>query len=528
MKKLLICLFALFCTFTFVYAEELSVPEPSLLPDSPFYFLKDVGREVQMFFTFNPLKKAELRMEFVNQKLAEADKIAENNPNNELGINKALENYKKETDKLNSYASTLNKNNSNNEALLNKIVANNLLHQTILNNIQNRIQNKEKAGEVKDSALQNLTNASFSVANSEKVKEKIQEKIQNQEINESEKVEILKKMEERVSNINEKKAILEIQETLISQNINNQNLSEEEKQKILNLAEEFTKNTTYKKMLLENFARKVITENQSVFNQLDGISEEDIQKLNDLAQGILSQDEINIDEALKKVSSLEVSPQSKTVIDNVLGQLINKINKDDIECVEVSNPVCGSDGKTYNSACETKKAGVEIDYNGECGACVKENEKIIQNKQKCCEGFVFCPVSGTNNIGICKKACGEGTVCTLEYDPVCGENNKTYSNECFATKAQVKVKYKGRCEGENPNSAIPNSGSQSPAVPSPNSDSSLELANPASVYCIKSGYALEIKKGTDGGQYGVCKFPDGTECEEWAFYKGECGVEYRK
>lgn len=48
------------------------------------------------------------------------------------------------------------------------------------------------------------------------------------------------------------------------------------------------------------------------------------------------------------------------------------------------------------------------------------------------------------------------------------------------------------------------------------------LANPASVYCRDSGYELEIRTGQDGGQYGVCIFPDGSECEEWAFYRGEC------
>ncbi len=48
------------------------------------------------------------------------------------------------------------------------------------------------------------------------------------------------------------------------------------------------------------------------------------------------------------------------------------------------------------------------------------------------------------------------------------------------------------------------------------------LANPASVYCEEQGYTLEMRTDAGGGTYGVCVFPDGSECEEWAFYRGEC------
>ena len=47
------------------------------------------------------------------------------------------------------------------------------------------------------------------------------------------------------------------------------------------------------------------------------------------------------------------------------------------------------------------------------------------------------------------------------------------------------------------------------------------IANPASQFCVDRGYQSEIRDEA-GGQVGYCLFPDGSECEEWAFYRGEC------
>ena len=463
-----------------------------------------------MFFTFNPVKKAELRLDFANQKLAEAEKVAENKPNNQNAVNKALENYKEETDKLNNYASTLNKNNPNNEALLNKITNNNLLHQTVLEKIENKIENKEKIIEVKEAVLENLTNASFSVGNAEQVKEKIQEQLQSQINNDVKKLEILNKMEEKLPDTINKKVMVQLQEQLITENIDNSNLTEEQKQKINEYREVLKNNGVYQKMIVEDFAKKIISENQSTFNQLKDISDEDASKLNELAQNILSGDEIDFEKVLNQFQSLNISPESKRILDDVQSQVVNRINSDDIVCTQVYSPVCGNNGQTYSNACEAKKAGTTINYNGECGACVKENEKALQNKQECCSGLIFCPVSTTDasNVGICRKSC-EQTVCTTEYDPVCGNNGKTYSNQCNADNAGVKVKNKGKCESSTSNSGT-------------------GLANPAAEYCINSGYTLEFRKNSDGGQYGVCQFPDGTECDEWDFYNKKCGLDFRK
>jgi putative hemolysin len=47
------------------------------------------------------------------------------------------------------------------------------------------------------------------------------------------------------------------------------------------------------------------------------------------------------------------------------------------------------------------------------------------------------------------------------------------------------------------------------------------IPNPASVYCEEQGGSVEVRTD-ENGQYAVCTFSDGSECEEWAFYRGEC------
>jgi putative hemolysin len=54
------------------------------------------------------------------------------------------------------------------------------------------------------------------------------------------------------------------------------------------------------------------------------------------------------------------------------------------------------------------------------------------------------------------------------------------------------------------------------------------MPNPASVYCEQNGNKLEIRTAADGSQSGVCVFPDGGTCDEWAYYRGECGPAAQK
>jgi len=64
---------------------------------------------------------------------------------------------------------------------------------------------------------------------------------------------------------------------------------------------------------------------------------------------------------------------------------------------------------------------------------------------------------------------------------------------------------------------------QPTAVPIATASPDANLPNPASAYCEQQGYKPEIRTAEDGSQSGACIFPDGSECDEWAYFRGECG-----
>lgn len=51
-------------------------------------------------------------------------------------------------------------------------------------------------------------------------------------------------------------------------------------------------------------------------------------------------------------------------------------------------------------------------------------------------------------------------------------------------------------------------------------------ADPSTVYCIELGYEGKTITNDEGGQYGICIFPDKSECDTWAFFRGKCGQEW--
>ncbi len=58
---------------------------------------------------------------------------------------------------------------------------------------------------------------------------------------------------------------------------------------------------------------------------------------------------------------------------------------------------------------------------------------------------------------------------------------------------------------------------------SPNTAKPVGLPNPATVACIRAGGVASTERGTDGGERGLCRLPTGQVCDQWAFFRSECG-----
>merc|ERR1712013_283373 len=125
-------------------------------------------------------------------------------------------------------------------------------------------------------------------------------------------------------------------------------------------------------------------------------------------------------------------------------------DEDLIACDAEWKPVCGSDDKVYSNACEAGAEGQEVQYEIE-----SPDDSVSAGKD--------CPPESVDTQGGDNE---DGVVCTEEWKPVCGSDDKVYGNACEAGAAGQEVQYEiespddsvtaGKdCPPESPPKAVP-------------------------------------------------------------------------
>ncbi|MDP3729675.1 MAG: DUF5667 domain-containing protein [bacterium] len=122
-----------------IVLSDLEIETPGLLQTNPFYFFKNWRRSTQKTFAFSTLKKAELQLDFLNERAAEIKLFFDINAANEDALGQALDTYTESVTQLQSYMSALKPapQDESLSALLDTLVDKSTIHSMLFDELKN-------------------------------------------------------------------------------------------------------------------------------------------------------------------------------------------------------------------------------------------------------------------------------------------------------------------------------------------------------------------------------------------------------
>jgi len=357
-----------------VTAEDLEIKDPNLLPDSPFYFFKNWGRSIKYFFTFNSVKKAELKLKYADERIIEIKKLIKEKGDPKK-IKEAFEKYQEELEGIAS-----NDIDDSASKFFDKFTKHQTLHYRILQKLEDQVPEEvyERIRTTREEHLRKFGEVMNKLENKEQIREKLEknlEELKGSEFKGFKNLEILKEIEEKAPE-QAKEAIRKAREnTLRKLKIKAEDWTEEQQEKFKEYLEEILGNEEIQLEILEDL-KSEIDENAPIKAKLGEVRTRIIEKI---PFETAECPEIDKEEILKSC------PDGRIIFKRDEGKCI--INYACIEvtetkeeaCITIWDPVCGKDGKNYSNSCFAKQAGIEIDHEGHCEAALTPVKPIPIN-----------------------------------------------------------------------------------------------------------------------------------------------------
>ena len=359
-----------------VEASDLGVSEPTLLPESPFYFLKNWGRGIRVFFTFNSVKKADLRLRFSAEKLLELRKLAEKTENPEI-LKKAVENYEKENEEIRNRVEKIKEKANENPEIgkfLDKFTKHEILHQKILEKLEEQVPEDtfQRIEQVRERHLEKFGEVMEKLEDKDMIQERLEKnfkEIKGSPFKDLGNLEILKGMEEKAPE-QAKEAVKKARENIFV-NLKNrvEKMSSENQERFKNYIEN-TQESEEKMEILEGIKLE-LRENLQIQGTLNQARESLLERV--------QQREREMSCAPIGLPGPDFCPKGRIISQRDENGCIIEykciipaetetptVTSTKPLCITLWEPVCGKDGKTYSNACFAEVAGVEIDYKGVC------------------------------------------------------------------------------------------------------------------------------------------------------------------
>jgi len=421
-----------------VTTADLGAQEPSLLPTSPFYFFKEIGRGLQRALTFGGIPKTELELKIASEKAAEAKKVAELHPDDTKGISRALLNYERAQERLQKRLEQLKgtSENPNIDRLLDQVAQRAVAHEKLLDGLEAKHESQKSIIQDIRLRVQGTLGEVAKKDTEEKFRERLQDAFKNAKgstLKHIRSVEILDRLRESDQIPDNVKDRLEELRNDLSEEARDriEQFAEEGKEGVGRLRDALNRipgDTLRRSIILEEIRARVSDRAASALDEARDSLDRNIKDGEEFTEvvreriGYTEERIVRIEQRLEELGS-DAPQAAATLLDNAKRHL-------------ESARTALTEGNARNAFGLLRAADAIVsNILHILGVGMDAVRDVTQLLDRIRSRIQTIPIPSEN----------DAVACAAIYDPVCGVDDKTYGNQCTAEVKNVAIAHKGEC-----------------------------------------------------------------------------------